>query len=217
MNILTDYLARKGMNMTVPAPRRPTLTHSAIALYNKEGVYITDVHKYMTERVNGKRLLHYYREKRGWGRCIAQQINWEGIQGMLKKSTPTKRIQRIKMMHNWQNIGWQKGQIRNARMRLDTDRERAPTVEEKSCHLCPEGCSEEENKMHYLHCGTARTRTARARMIAKVLQRLRALRTSPPILSLVGVILQSVSLREDIPNDMNELSIDEHSPLASAV
>jgi hypothetical protein len=217
MNILTDSLARKGMQLNVMVPRRPTLTHSAIALYNKEGTYITDVHRYMTNKVNGERLLDYYRTRRGWNRSVAQQINWEGIQGMLRKSPPTKRIKRIKMMHNWQNVGRQKGHIRDARIRLGTDRESIPTVEEKSCHLCPEGCGEEEKEMHYIHCGTKSSKTARAALILKVLQRLKALRTSPPIMSLVGYILRSVSNGVEISTDPKVLSIEGQINLIEAI
>jgi hypothetical protein len=90
-------------------------------------------------------------------------------------------------------------------------------VEEKGCHLCPEGCGEEENNMHYIHCGVKSTKTARTKLIGKVSCRLRALRTSPMILSLVCLILRSISERVEISTDPKELSLEGHVNLIFAL
>ena len=217
MNILADELANKGMKTEGRKKMRPTLTHSAIAMYNANGKYVTDVRKYMIEKVNGRRLLDYYIRKREWNEEVFKSIEWEGIHGMLNKSNPIRRIKIVKLMHNWQNTGRQKGRIRDARIRLDTDTPKTPTAEEESCHLCPDGCGEEEMELHFLHCRTRKAKMERKRLIKKVLQRLRSLRTSEPIMSLVGYILASISNREEIDMDLEELRIDEKSALAKAI
>ena len=72
-------------------------------------------------------------------------------------------------------------------------------------------------ELHFLHCSTKKAKIERKRLIKKVLQRLRSLRTSEPIMSLVGQILGSISNREDIVIDLDELRIDENSPLGRAI
>jgi hypothetical protein len=117
---------------------------------------------------------------------------------MLKKARPTRRIQMIKMMHNWQNTGKQKAIIRDARLRADTPLPLAPTVEETTCHLCPHGCGRDEGYMHYLTCTTETAKEERKRLIKKVLRRLRSLRTSASIMSTVGYVLASLSETEEV-------------------
>ena len=85
-----------------------------ISLYNDEDVYITDVRKHMVEKVNGKRIIDYYEKRRGWKKNEIRNIQWEGVNGMLKKASPMKRIKYVKLLHNWQNTGKQKGRIRDS-------------------------------------------------------------------------------------------------------
>jgi hypothetical protein len=129
------------------------------------------------------------------------KVEWEGLEGLLNKTNPTRRVKLIKLIHNWQNTGRQKGMMRDARLKLDTESPLHPTVEETNCHLCPGGCGEEEGTMHYLHCSTIVSREGRKRLIKKVLRRLSKLRTSASIMSLVGYVLVSISEDQDIDPD----------------
>ena len=147
--------------------------------------------------------------KRKWSGEVFESIEWEGINGMLKSSDPIRRVKIVKLMHNWQNTGQQKGRIRDARIKIDTETPEKPTAEEENCHLCPDGCGEVERELHYLHCGTERAKSARKGLIKKTLQSLRKLRTSEKIVSLIGYILRSISGRDKIELDLVELKLEK--------
>ena len=218
MNILVDELAGRRMGRDNNTKiKRPTFKSTVISLYDKDEIYITDVRKHMVEKVNGKRMIDYYKKLRGWKEADLKNIQWEGINGMLKKATPMRRIKLVKLVHNWQNTGKQKGKIRDARLKINSDNPLQPTIEEEGCHLCPEGCKEIENDQHYLHCKQELAVQARNKSIKKVIRRLRALRTSDHIIGLIGHILKAISNREEVIFDLEEMKIDEGSWLAKAV
>ena len=67
MNILVDELAGRGLDSERDnQQKRPTFKNTAISVYSRKNVYISDIQKYMVEKVNGKRLQEYYEVKRGW-------------------------------------------------------------------------------------------------------------------------------------------------------
>ena len=87
MNILVDELAGRGMGSNNKTKIiRPTFKSTVISLYDTYDVYITDVRKLMIEKVNGKRMIEYYKKRRGWKENDLKNIQWEVINGMLKKS-----------------------------------------------------------------------------------------------------------------------------------
>ena len=206
LNILVDELATKGMrmrdNLTM---RRPNLSTTVLAVYDKRDVMIHDVRKYMTEKINGEQLMEYMKKRRGWDKKIFESIEWEGIDGMMRNSNPTRRTKIVQMIHNWQNTGSQKGKMRDARLKTYSDDPIEPDQEERNCHLCPAGCGEEETSMHYLHCPTINLVKAREGLVTTVIRKMRAIRTYEGILTLVRVVLNSISTREETKIDKEEL------------
>ena len=199
MNILVDDLASKGMKLGQGKTiRRPNFSTSVISVYDQENVHISDVRGYMTETVNGKRMIKYVMSRRGWSAQVIQSIEWEGIEAMMRSANPIRRTRLLKMLHNWQNTGKQKRIMRDARLKLDSDNPLQPTEEEKHCELCPEGCGEEERELHYLHCPAKLAIASRVLLIRKVLRRLKVLRTYEGITSTVGHILDRISRRGTI-------------------
>jgi hypothetical protein len=217
MNILTDALATKGMKMERGDLIRPTLKTSVVALYTTNNVYVTDLRKYMKNNVNSARLLEYYSKKRGWNESVIKEIDLEGVHGLIAKSNPIKRIQRVKLLHNWQNTGTQKGRMRDARLNLGSENQKTPTIEETSCHLCPDGCGEEEVDLHYLSCPKEDAKTARVTMIKKVLLQLRKMRTDDSIISVFGYVLKKVSNREEVNLDLDATRFDKGSLVLAAL
>ena len=218
MNILVDRLASRGMNLEEDKqPRRPTFKNTAISVYTKDNVYITDIRKYITEKVNGNRLMEYYQRKRGWNKGTIESIEWEGLEGMLRNAKPIKRIKLVKLLHHWQNVGKQKGRIRDSRLKLDSEKPLLPTEEEKGCHLCPEGCGREEEELHYLTCSKEQPKESRKKLIKKTLKKMRSLRTSSPIMSMQGFILTSISNGTPIESREDANDMDSNSPLAKAM
>ena len=77
-----------------------------------------------------------------------------------------------KMLHNWQNIGQQKGRMRDSMLKTDTENQIEPTFEDMNCHICPSGCNEEERELHYLHCPEATVLNVREDLIRNVLKKI---------------------------------------------
>jgi hypothetical protein len=199
MNILVDRMAKLGMDMgPTSVSRRPNLSNTVVSLYDSKDKYISDIRRYITETVNGERMIDYMMTRRQWSLPVMHTIEWEGLEGLMRKANPIRRTRLLKMIHNWQNVGKQKGIMRDARLKLDSETPLAPTMEEINCELCPEGCKEVEGKMHFIHCPTDTAIAARTTLIRQVLRRLKALRTYEGITSNVGKILDDVSRRRPI-------------------
>ena len=218
LNIRVDKLAdmgmKKGEGIII---KKPTLSTEVIALYTKEKVQILNVRQYMVNKKNGADLESYIKEKRGWDDDTMSTIEWEGIEAMLSSVGPNRRIRLIQLIHNWQNVGSQKGRFRDARLRLDSDNPMTPTEEEVHCHKCPEGCDEAESNLHYLECPATHTRKRRTLGIKRVLTRLKKLRTYEGITSQIGHILQKISKRDELEFDWEELSKDGELSLNNAI
>ena len=218
LNILVDELATRGMEIgKILKLRRPNFSTTVLSIYDKDGKHINDVRSYMTEKINGGRLMEYMKKRRGWTQQVMETIDWEGINGMLRTANPMRRTRLIQMLHNWQNIGKQKGIFRDARIKQDKESTNEPTEEEKSCHLCPEGCGEEEKELHYLHCPDALSIKSRRTLIRKVLRRLKAIKTYDGITSTIGLILNSINKRETVVIDKSEYRKDGHLSLTGAM
>ena len=194
MNMLVDDLASLGMVMgETTLIQRPNFSTSTLSIHNDKDVHISDLRKYMIEKMNGARMIQYYEDRRGWTKEILAMIEWEGIDVMLRQARPIRRIKIVKLMHNWQNVGRQKGKIRDAKLKLETDNPLQPTKEEIDCHLCPGECGEEEGHLHYLSCQEKTAKTARRVLIRKVLTKLKKVRTYEGITSMFGRILSLIS------------------------
>ena len=135
---------------------------------------------------------------------------------MLRNANPLKRIKLIKMIHHWQNMGIQKGMIRDSRLRLASNQPKHPIEEIVDCHLFPEGCGQVEGKLHYLHCQIDTLITSRDRLIKKALKKMSSLWTSGPTMSLMGNILKSISTKEILDYKLDKLKLDVDSSLAKA-
>ena len=144
-------------------------------------------------------------------------IEWEGIEKMMNNAPPMRRTKIMQLLHNWQNTGRQKGKFRDARLRLQSDEPLEPTLEEVDCQKCPEGCDEEENELHFLECPKEHTRLRRKECIKKVLQKLKKIRTYEGIMSHVGKILNSISNREVMELDWDEIHRDGDMSLGIAL
>ena len=162
LNIQVDDLAQRGMNMGRDMiTAKPMLSTETISLYMKNDVQIIDLRMFMVKNKNGKELEKYIKEKRGWDDNIMSNIAWEGIESMMKSAGPNRRTRLVQLLHNWQNVGAQKGKFRDARLKLDSDNPLTPTEEEINCHKCPEGCDEAEKNLHYLECPKQHSRQRR--------------------------------------------------------
>ena len=193
--------------------RRPNFSPTVVSLYTSDGKNISNLRGYILDKINGKKLIDYYEERRGWKSSEISEIEWEGINGMLKTAGHMRRITLIKMLHNWQNTGRQKGKMRDARLYQNAEVPKVPTEEELTCHLCPEGCGEEEKELHYLECPTEKMKKERGKLLNTVLKRLKELHTYEGTTSIIGYVLGKISEREEIDiGVLNTGSFDKKTP-----
>ena len=218
LNIKVDELAAKGMSDGMGNyHKKLILSTEAISLYNTSTVSISNVRKYMTNTVNGEVLKEYLMRRKGWRISDLRIIDWEGVEAMVRGAGAIKRAKLIKLLHNWQNTGRQKGRFRDSRLKLDSEVPLAPTEEEKHCHECPEGCNEEETDLHYLNCPAPHAMKRRRECIKKVLRRLKILRTYEGIISTIGHILEKISKKEEMQFDWDEMNRDGDMSLSIAL
>lgn len=80
-------------------------------------------------------LRQYIKEKNDWSEVTFDEVDWTSLGGCLKPLSISKCAKVVKMMHNWQNTGRQKGLFC---MGMDT------TVEDDEVTVqlekCPMGC-----------------------------------------------------------------------------
>lgn len=209
LNIVVDKLANEGMGENEGRVlQRPNLSHSVVSVYDRSGVMINDVRSYISKTMNGQRMQEYILQSKGWDENIFLSVDWEGIEAMMTTTNSIRRIKIVKMMNNWQNTGRQKGKIRDAKLKIGTETPIIPSIDDKTCHLCPAGCNEEEASLHYLHCPIGELKKRRSILISKVLRRLKALRTYEGISAMVRVILTNISHRNEEAFDTDEVSED---------
>ena len=218
MNIRADDLANKGMTLGVgKVKKKNVLSTEVISLFNNDEIQISNLRRYMVQRINGKELQDYMMKRKGWTSDIMSTIEWEGVESLMKSAGSTQRSKLIQLLHNWQNTGRQKGKFRDARLKLDSEEPLKATEEEIHCHECPDGCNEEETDLHYLNCQAPHAIKRRGECIIKVLRRLKNLRTYEGITSTIGYVLKQISDNEDMDFDWEEMHRDGDMSLTIAV
>ena len=218
LNIKADELAEKGMKAGGGrVTKKEILSTEAISLYNSKNIQISNLRRYMINHINGSDLEEYMMKRKGWTKAEMREIEWEGVEAMLRGARSQQRANLIKLLHNWQNTGRQKGKFRDARIKINSDDPLTPTEEETHCHKCPDGCNEEETDLHYLNCVALHAKRRRKVCIEKVLRRLKSLRTYEGITSTIGMILNRISNREELIFDWEELQSDGDMAMTIAI
>jgi hypothetical protein len=136
---------------------------------------------------------------------------------MLQKAHPIRRIKLVKMIHNWQNTGLQKGRIRDSKMDNNMTNNWELTSDEATCHMCPAGCGEVEGNLHYLYCGEVTAVEGRKPLIKRVLKRLGLLHTCKSIKSLVGRVLCVISNNKKVDSDLEVENLKNTSNLRGVI
>ena len=109
------------------------------------------------------------------------------------------------MLHNWQNVGRQKGKFRDAKLDKDVIPAPMPTEEEKTIHLCPNGCGETEGNLHYVHCQEKSAIKKRGEARARFGNKLKKIRTDEGIISTATYVLTKIGRNKTISIDGSDL------------
>lgn len=207
MNIFADELATKGVKT---AGRviiyKPIFSTTTIGIKTRCGKDVEDFRNYLLMKNNGKEMLNYYETKKGWKMNTIRSIDWEALNSLLRHASPIQKNRHIQTLHNWQNVGSQKGKIRDSRLGRDVQPPLQPTEEEKEIHLCPNGCGETEESMHYIRCQEKEMMKKRDLYRERAMNKLKKLRTNEGILGTVNQIIKRISNDDEMFNLHNEVA-----------
>ena len=94
-----------------------------------------DVSGQLTHEITKGGLIQYLMSKNlHWDKTILNMIEWKGMETRLDKMKDTEVTNVLKMVHGWQNDGYQKDLF----------------DELNENHLCPAGCGEEEGQLDFV-------------------------------------------------------------------
>ena len=218
MNMKSDYLASEGLKRSEKENiQKIPLSTTRALIKTTEGLEVQNLRKYLLRTKNGEDLLNYYREKKGWHSRTFNVIDWEALECLLKKSAPIKRKRIIQILHDWQNVGRQKGKIRDSRLQKNVDPPLQATTEEEVIHKCPMGCGKEEDHLHYVHCSSPLMVKKRAICRNHAISRLTRLRTNNGLCSYVNYIIRAISNNEVIRLEDEVINTEDDRNLLPAL
>ena len=140
-----------------------------------------DITKHIREDISKRKLIqHLMLKNPSWTDTILQSIDWNAIKIHLQKQPATRVTNIIKLVHGWQNDGYQKGLFYGI-----TD-----------ASMCPTGCGQLETRQHYMRC-TAPTLGASYSQLHLAFKRTHVgLHTAKPIYDIMLYILKCIRTDE---------------------
>ena len=146
-NIAMDRRVERRRSKSVITPATLPMTTDKAAL-SIDGCYVTAKYKDTIKRAyTSPAICNYIHEKTGWSRAIFDLVDWKSIGVYMKRLSIAKRSKVMKLMHNWQNTGRQKGLFAESAATTPEQLGLVSQVEK-----CPMGCGCYESSMHYLQC-----------------------------------------------------------------
>ncbi len=122
---------------------------SGMVCYHQDGCHVQDILKAIFSQESDKDILEYHISKR-WTKDALKQVDWIGMQKFLNQLSPITQCNAVQMIHNWQNMGYQKGQFFDSTAN-ETNNVHAPTT--RHClTTCPMGCGYIKNPFHFMIC-----------------------------------------------------------------
>ena len=86
----------------------PFQTEKATLVFN-DAIVTTNIAAHITMAKKAPVIAAYLKEKTGWTEVTFQMINWDAMEIYLQQASIGTRAKAVKLQHNWQNTGWQKG------------------------------------------------------------------------------------------------------------
>ena len=142
-NILVDRSADKCRTGSVATLPSLPMTTDAASLVIGGAMITTKIDSHIRDAKMAGPLKEYIKEKNSWTETEFQLVDWALLGACMGRFSGSKRAKVIKLQHNWQNTGRQKGTF----LRSAGEDEKA-SEEEK----CPMGCGCYEDSLHYLVC-----------------------------------------------------------------
>ena len=187
-NILMDRRAEQRREAsTVTRHTIPFKTERATLMVNAS-IVTTKISDYITEAKTGPPMAAYIREKTGWAQSTYDKVDWIAMGIYMKKIGIATRAKVVKLQHNWQNTGRQKG--------LFLESAGASHQAIQAASTCPMGCGNYEAPLHYLTCTKNPKGMETASHIKNITKWLRNQDTAPALVGIVSRILYKFTQRE---------------------
>ena len=142
-NILMDQRAdRRHHDSVITLPTLPMTTDRASLVI--EGAFVTTkIDDYIRQALTETPLIAYINTKMNWTTRTFHSVDWTAFGNFMGRLSVSKRAKVVKLQHNWQNTGRQKGLFLRSANRDD---------EALEAEKCPMGCGHHEEPLHYLFC-----------------------------------------------------------------
>jgi len=142
LNCDCDHEAKECMrNYNEDGNKAEPTPGSGAALYLNNDLVTTKMDEQIQYAAHAGPMLEYIQQKFEWTHQQTDGINWKGIRLAKRRLKRHESIRTSKMMHDWLNVGKQKGY-----MKQET--------------ICPCCGTEEEDTIHLYHCQHEEMRTA---------------------------------------------------------
>ena len=142
-NIMMDRRAeRRRVESVITLPTLSMTTDEASLVI--KGAHITSkIDDFIRNAMTSANLKNYIKEKCAWTEDTFDLVDWTSLGKFMSRLSVAKRAKVVKLQHNWQNTGRQKGMF----LRSAGDHTAATDAEK-----CPLGCGIYEAPLHYLIC-----------------------------------------------------------------
>ena len=121
----------------------PFKTERATLVVNKS-IVTTKISDYITYAKTAPPMIAYVRQKNNWSTATFHKVDWDAMGRYMGKLSAATRAKVVKLQHNWQNTGRQKG--------LFLESVGADQDDIDAAARCPMGCGAYEAPLHYLSC-----------------------------------------------------------------
>ena len=195
-NIAMDKRAERRRCESVATPSTLPMTTDKASL-SINGCYITAKYKSSIKRAyTAPAICTYIKEKTGWTTAVFESVDWPSIGVYMKRLSIAKRAKVVKLMHNWQNTGRQKGLFYESSARSPADLANVSLVDR-----CPMGCGCYESSMHYLQCSKNPCSAEMKRGLDGIKQWMKKSDTNPALVSIMMRVLRKFTQNKEIELD----------------
>ena len=169
-------------------------------LRDKNLVKINDIEPAIRNKIRGEELREYLMQRNGWKLSTLLNIDWNGLEKVLKSMPLHRRFKLLQLIYNWQNVGSQKQCfLESAEKPIPYELKstaKLRTAYQTNMGTCPFQCGQKERNMHYMSCPSISATNTRTQLVTKFRASLTRYDIHPSISSLLiyGMLWKPTSL-----------------------
>ena len=138
-----------------------------MVIRDKNNKKVENIPQYTAKKIRGTETEEYYLcRKYCWDNKTYEMIEWEGLEAYLSKLQLHKRVNRLQLIHYWQNTRRQKQKLGLGTPTLTLTL--TLTLEAS----CPFHCGKEESHLHFMECEVQIAKDARNKILKDTTKKL---------------------------------------------